>query len=195
MDRANESSMSRQPLPERWVAKIFQAMQGNYGTRFLNQWKTGQTLPDGSDAGVKNAMAFWGDKLAGFADQPERIARVLDALPGDPPSLPQFAELCRQVPAKAAPAIQYKPSAEDQIRHREMAEAAAKAAKKPEFDGLMWAKCPKSQKAMDMVADAKKHASRFPALAAIFDQLVEDGIASEAGKLLKRFDGVSFVSA
>src|SRR5690349_13610741 len=54
MDRADASLMSPQSLPERYVAKIFQEMQGNYGSRFLNQWKTGQVLADGTDAGIVN---------------------------------------------------------------------------------------------------------------------------------------------
>ena len=92
MDRADASLMSPQSLPERYVAKIFQEMQGNYGSRFLNQWKTGQVLADGTDAGIVNAMAMWGKKLAGFIDHPECIRRALDRLPNDPPSLPQFVE-------------------------------------------------------------------------------------------------------
>ena len=38
-------------LPDGWIQRIFATMQGTYGTRFLNMWKTGQTLPDGTDAG------------------------------------------------------------------------------------------------------------------------------------------------
>lgn len=71
-------------------------MQGHYGTRFLNMWKTGQILPDGTDAGIANAMDLWDRKLAGFATTPETINKVLDNLPVDPPSLPQFRELLRQ---------------------------------------------------------------------------------------------------
>ena len=71
-------------------------MQGHYGSRFLNMWKTGQVLPDGSDAGVVNAMDHWSKKLAGYADSPETIKRTLENLPPEPPSLPQFCELMRQ---------------------------------------------------------------------------------------------------
>jgi hypothetical protein len=70
-------------------------MQGHYGTRFLNMWKTGQILPDGTDAGIANAMNHWDKKLAGYASSPETIRKVLDNLPADPPSLPQFYDLLR----------------------------------------------------------------------------------------------------
>lgn len=70
-------------------------MQGHYGSRFLNMWKTGQVLPDGTDAGVRNAMDHWSRKLAGYANSPETIKRTLEHLPPDPPSLPQFCELMR----------------------------------------------------------------------------------------------------
>ena len=88
--------MESKRLPNAWVQRIFAAMQGNYGTRFLNMWKTGQILSDGSDAGVVNAMNTWADKLAGFTDRPDVIKQVLSNLPPEPPSLPQFAELLRQ---------------------------------------------------------------------------------------------------
>ena len=83
-------------LPDGWIQRIFATMQGHYGTRFLNMWKTGQTLPDGTDAGVVNAMNEWSRKLAGYADQPDTIKKALQYLPHDPPSLPQFCELLRQ---------------------------------------------------------------------------------------------------
>jgi hypothetical protein len=192
--------MSHQPLPLPWVAKIFQKLQGNYGTRFLNQWKTGQTFEHGQnkgeDVGVVNAMSVWAEKLGGFANQPERIARVIESLPDDPPSLPAFIGLLRATHvADSTVQIAYTQTPEDVARHREMSRRAAASVKAPEFDGLLWAKRPKSQKAMDFIADGKKHARRFPALAAIFDKHVADGVCSEAGKLLLRWDCASWVKA
>jgi hypothetical protein len=70
-------------------------MQGHYGTRFINMWKTGQILPDGSDAGIVNAMTQWGEKLGGYQNSPETIKRALENLPNDPPSLPMFLQICR----------------------------------------------------------------------------------------------------
>jgi len=95
-------------------------MQGNYGSRFLNQWKTGQQLPDGSDVGIKNAMATWAKKLAGFADMPDAIKAVLDYLPPDPPSLPEFVNLCREAGRRRGESMQ-------KIEHKQTAEEKAKA--------------------------------------------------------------------
>ena len=81
-------------LHDGWIQRIFATMQGNYGTRFMNQWKTGQTLPDGSDAGVVNAMNHWSEKMAGTSAA--TIKRALENLPEEPPSLPQWLALLRR---------------------------------------------------------------------------------------------------
>lgn len=93
----NESLTSHpaRRLPDSWVQRIFATMQGHYGTRFINMWKTGQILPDGSDAGIVNAMTQWGEKLGGYSNSPETIKRALENLPNDPPSLPMFLQICR----------------------------------------------------------------------------------------------------
>jgi hypothetical protein len=58
-------------------------------------WKIGQTLPDGSDAGIVNAMNHWAEKLGGYQNNPATIKRVLETLPEEPPTLPKFLEMCR----------------------------------------------------------------------------------------------------
>lgn len=190
MDRATESSTSRQPMPRSEVAKIFQAMQGNYGSRFLNQWKTGQTIQQGhdqgKDVGLVNAMAFWGDKLAGFADQPERIAYALNILPEDPPSLPLFVKMCNSAPAKEAPKLRYVPTAEDEERARNAAASAAKVLKKISNDGIdmHWATHPQTVAHLKMIFDAADRDQRFaPCIA----QMVEQGICTADGHLLKAY--------
>lgn len=62
-------------------------------------------LEDGTDAGIANAMGIWSRKLAGFADHPERIKRVLESLPIHPPTLPEFVALCRQQHAEFPPCL------------------------------------------------------------------------------------------
>lgn len=94
-------------------------MQGHYGTRFLNMWKTGQVLPDGVDAGIINAMTCWSEKLGGFAENPECIKHALAILPQEPPSLPQFVELCRHAPRKQPIAIEHHLTDEDRARNAE----------------------------------------------------------------------------
>ena len=95
MDMSAGQSTLRQPLPMGWIRKLFAELQGNYGTRFLDMWRSGQTNIDGDDVGLQNAMSLWAERLAGFADRPDAIRRVLDTLPKHPPTLPEFVELCR----------------------------------------------------------------------------------------------------
>jgi len=109
-----QSTSTSKRLPDHWVQKIFATMQGHYGTRFLNMWRTGQVLPDGNDAGVVNAMNHWAEKLGGYVDRPDVIKKVLDALPIEPPSLPQFMELMRHAwTAPATPMLERKWTAEE----------------------------------------------------------------------------------
>jgi len=139
----DESSTLRQPLPDRWIARIFQELQGNYGSRFLNQWKTGQQSPDGEDIGIKNAMATWAKKLGGFADMSDAIKAVLDYLPSDPPSLPEFVNLCREAGRRLSEnvkRIEYVPTEEEKQRAAYAAKAASKAITKDKRDHKEWAK-------------------------------------------------------
>lgn len=139
-----DESSTRQ-LPERWVAKIFAELQGNYGTRFLSQWQTGQALPDGRDAGLVNAMAMWARKLGGFADHADAIRAVLDNLPDTPPSLPEFVALCREAARRltaSAPRLEYKQTDEGKARAEEAARRVREATNSlnPHKDQLAWAK-------------------------------------------------------
>lgn len=114
-------------------------MQGNYGSRFLDMWRTGQPLADGTDAGLRNARELWAKKLAGFAEHPERIGRALQCLPPHPPTLPEFVALCRQQYADTHAALPSPRMASEDVEPR-IAEAAGKVAAKRE-DPLGWAKC------------------------------------------------------
>ena len=59
-------------------------------------WRIGQTLSDGQDAGIVNAMDIWAEKLGGYYESPETIKRALENLPDEPPTLPKFKEMLRQ---------------------------------------------------------------------------------------------------
>ena len=115
-----QSTLPQRRLPDGWVQKIFATMQGHYGTRFLNMWKTGQELPDGRDAGMVNAMNHWAEKLGGYKDHPETIKRALENLPPEPPSLPQFAEILRHswIPP-VVPQLERKWSEEELANNRQ----------------------------------------------------------------------------
>jgi hypothetical protein len=82
-------------LPDAWILKIFDTMQANYGSRWTNLWKMGKTLPNGIDYGMANAMDTWAVKLASYQEKPEALRKVMDNLPLDPPSLPQFMDLLK----------------------------------------------------------------------------------------------------
>ena len=118
-------------------------MQGNYGSRFLNQWKTGQKHPDGDDIGVRNAMAVWAKKLGGFSEIPDAIKAVLDNLPPEPPSLPEFVRLCRSAaaqPKSSAPRLAHRMTPEEKARADRATEAAMKALNRDRRDHKAWAK-------------------------------------------------------
>lgn len=81
-------------------------------------WKTGQVLPDGIDAGIVNAMTYWSEKLGGFIENPECIKHALTILPPEPPTLPQFLELCRHAPRKQPLALEHHLTPEDIERNK-----------------------------------------------------------------------------
>lgn len=107
------------PLPSAWINKIFATMQGHYGTRFLNMWKSGDTLDNGQDAGLYNAQRTWAEKLAGFEEHPECISHALESLPDIPPTLPQFLEMCRRAPKKEKLMLVHNLTPDDIKRNKE----------------------------------------------------------------------------
>lgn len=176
-------------LPAEWVTRIFQRLTGVYGSQFRAKYSH---VENGIDIGIAMAAEAWANELGDFVNRPEAISYALDHLPKDhAPNAIEFLDACKRCPRKEENHVrlEYKPTAEDKARQKEMAHKATAAVRPKEFDGLLWAKKPKSQKAMDFIADGKKHANRFPALAAVFDRLLADGICNEQGKLLKRWDG------
>lgn len=94
-------------------------MQGHYGTRWLNMWKIGQSLPDGQDAGVVNAMYHWAEKLAYYQEKPDAIGWALRNLPAEPPSLPQFVELLKGYTGNNTLKLPHKLTQEDREKGRE----------------------------------------------------------------------------
>lgn len=124
------------PLPESWIAKIFDHMSGLYGSKFADLW-------NGSN--VDSVRRMWAAKLAGFADMPKAIKEALDALDSKPypPTLPEFLAMCREAGRRhAAPvaAIEYKPTAEEQKRADEMIRKAAERITTDKRDHRAWIK-------------------------------------------------------
>ncbi len=97
-------------LPDSWVERIFDRMQGMYGSLWVDRWRSGETVQRGGrqfDRGLLNAKATWAEALAGFAGQPERIGRALESCRSKslPPTLPEFIELCRNQVAEQRVAL------------------------------------------------------------------------------------------
>jgi hypothetical protein len=167
-------------LPDSWIAKIFSKFEARYGSLFLDRWR-------GCD--MDNVRETWAEELAGFKDQPERIAYALKSLSDErfPPTLPEFIAACRKAPAKASgPALRYVPTLEDEERARQAAASAAKAIKKFSGDGIdeHWATHPRTPAHMRMILDAAKRDQRFkPCIA----QMAEQGVCTAEGHLLKTY--------
>jgi hypothetical protein len=186
-----------QNLPASWVERIFDRMQGLYGTLWLDRWRTGETVEMAGrsmDRGLLNAKATWAAELAGFADKAECIGKALEACRSQqfPPTLPEFLKLCRDAALRSgnsAPQIAYTPTAEDLQRQREAAQKVAETAQKKthHFDPMRWCRKPGSQIAMDhIIEEARSRGNQV--LAKVLDELIETGICTQAGKLLKRWD-------
>lgn len=88
-------------------------------------------------------MGIWARKLGGFSDMPDAIKSVLDHLPADPPSLPEFVNLCREAAKRYAERIQkieQKRTDEEKERAEEFAKNLAKTVIRDRRDHKDWAK-------------------------------------------------------
>jgi len=116
-------------------------MQGLYGSLWVDRWRTGELVdtPRGQvDRGVMQAKATWAQELAGFADQPERLMKAIDACGSRPmpPTLPEFRDYARQAHVQVQSALPSPtPDAERRAANVERA-AAIKVAEAP---GKLWA--------------------------------------------------------
>ena len=175
-------------MPESWVAKIFAKFEARYGSLFLDRWR-------GCD--MDNVIGVWAEELAGFAERPEAISYALRSLAISkfPPTLPEFIEACRRAPEKEVPALPYHPTAEDIERSRGMARSLGEAVSMNKVrDGIdeHWATHPRSQMHLKFIFQAAERDQRFRRCIA---QMVEDGICTAEGKLLRAYRDQQFVAA
>lgn len=171
-------------LPDAWIEKLFQRFEDYYGAKWAAQYGS---FPR------ERVKRTWAEELAGFSAKPERIASALSAQKSSPfpPTLPEFLGLCREALRRIGddvkPALTHKPTRADHERALAAINTAARAiTNRDEYDPLLWAKKPKSQKALDFVIDGAKKSDK---LRAILDDLKRSGIASETGNLLKPYKG------
>lgn len=107
------SASKRPPLDAKLIDRLFDRLQGLYGSLWLDRWRTGETmeLPGGvkADKGMLLAKAQWAVELSGFADKDgqHRIGRAIEACRHRrlPPTLPEFLDLCRQAPGAMPPLL------------------------------------------------------------------------------------------
>lgn len=173
-------------MPSQVIDRLFSRLQGIYGTSFTSKFSTGAG-DDGRDRGFENAKAVWSDELSGFSDNLDALAYALrNTDPKFPPSAREFLTLCRAAPRKEAPVLAHKLTPEESEHNRQMASEATKALKPKISDGIdvHWATHPRSEMQLKFIFDAAKKDARFaPCIA----QMIEQGICTEAGNLLKRY--------
>lgn len=82
-------------LHDSWVTKIFERLQGVYGSEFTFKFSR---VVDGQDVGFLAAKQAWAEELAFCADKPELIAWAFKNLPEKAPNAIQFKMLCKGAP-------------------------------------------------------------------------------------------------
>lgn len=132
-------TVERQTAPTEDANNVFRVMHGFYGNLFLSKFATGEVKADGSDGGVASARAIWAHGLREFdlSTVKTALARVMDAHPEFPPTLPQFVQLCkacapRPVYREALPPAKPNP----EIARKALAAMRANLATTAPADGL-----------------------------------------------------------
>ncbi len=112
----------RQPAPTEDANNVFRVMHGFYGNLFLSKFATGDITADGGDGGVASARTIWAHGLRGFGIEVVKtaLARVMDAHPEFPPTLPQFVALCKACTPREA----YRPALPPAAPNPEIAKQA-----------------------------------------------------------------------
>ena len=84
-------------LPADTANNVFKVFHGFYGNLFLSKFVNGQIGSDGVDQGVVSARAIWSHGLRDFdlSTVKTALARTMAAHAEFPPTLPQFAALCK----------------------------------------------------------------------------------------------------
>jgi hypothetical protein len=175
-------------LRQEAVGRIVVRLQGTYGQQFAGKFSRKE---NGVDVGVEMFKESLAIDLAGFDSDLHAIGYAMANLPPDHvPNAIQLRDLCRRAPKKEQPALTHTPTPEEIERGKQMASKAAAELKPKLSDGIdrHWATHPRSAMHMRFIFDAAKKDSRFRPCVA---EMVEKGICTEDGHLLKRYSGTN----
>jgi len=115
-------------LPADWVNRLFERLTMTYGRDFSARW-------EGLD--VNAVKADWAEQLAGFENNPGAIKYALGVLDtAKPPTVLQFAEMCRRAPQTPLPALEAPAPSPEAVR---MATAALKRVGAQSVGDKSWA--------------------------------------------------------
>lgn len=89
--------MHKSPISLAVVANIFRTLRGRFGSQFVDRFRSGQLVPDGSpnagkDTGLLEAMDVWAHELRGLSETD--IRHGLDTKFKFPPSADEFVQAC-----------------------------------------------------------------------------------------------------
>ncbi len=87
--------MQHKQLPFEWVERIFQRLDGRFGSEFTNKFKLGELDSKGRDIGIENAKHVWVDELGSLSA--ERISQGLRQNFQRAPSCDEFKRACSPV--------------------------------------------------------------------------------------------------
>jgi hypothetical protein len=114
---------------------VFAKMASIYGSRFLDRWR---------DVNRSEAEAMWTQAMHGMSEETIRrgIAKLFHT--PQPPTLPEWLELCRPHPAMHQPALPDEsgitPPEEARAQLARIADAVSSAMQYPAGDPLAWAR-------------------------------------------------------
>jgi len=177
--------MATEPQPAIVINRLFGRLQGIYGNSFTGKFSTGFNAETQQDDGWENAKHVWSEDLAGFdLDDIAYALRYVD--PDRAPSSRQFVDLCRKAPRKQATLALPKPSPVDGERAQALAANVSRVLERKIDGGIdrHWATHPKCPRQLRAIFDAAANDHRFRPCV---DQMVEKGICTEDGRLLKFF--------
>lgn len=174
-------------LPDSWIERLFQKFEDWYGAKWAAQY---------GDFPRERVKATWAEELGGFATQGDAIAQAINAQKNSPfpPTLPEFLVLCREAAKRIGngakvPALTHVRTADEREHQREMSQRIGQAIGSGKLrDGIdeHWATHPLSAAQLRMIFDA---AERDPRFQRCITSMVERGVCSADGRLLKRYAG------